>query len=180
MGIETIKKDAKKTIIQLLNEVLIVEYDLILNSPRILDKIVSIDEIHDEQLNKDMERLSTASLRHFNQVVELIKKLGGEPNWNFEVVERLTDVEKLLEQQVAKEKAAISLYEKAKQVAKQNTTTVKSGFWGGLFNRNDEPENAINVNDMIRLLDRHITDEISHLRLVGDSVATLKALTKPN
>ncbi|MFC1962795.1 hypothetical protein ACFLWB_02215 [Chloroflexota bacterium] len=180
MAGETIKKDAKKAIVQLLNKVLIVEYDLILNSPRILDKVVSIDEINDEQFNKDMGRLSKDSLRHFSQVVALIRELGGEPNWNFYVAERLTDVEKLLGQQVAKEKTAISLYEKAKQVARQNTIPIKSSFWGALFDRNYDPENAVNVNDMISVLDRHIADENAHVRLVEDSVATLNALRKPH
>jgi len=39
---ETLKKDAKKSVVAKLNRALQVEYDLIFNYPRMIDKLVNI------------------------------------------------------------------------------------------------------------------------------------------
>ena len=175
MEIETIKEDAKGTIIKILNKSLLVEYDLILNYPRMIDKLVNYDKINDEQLNADLERLGKDSLRHFGEVVNLIKQLGGEPTWQLGAIERLDDVEKLLLKQLDKEKAVISLYKEARQVAKQNTIKVQvRDFFGRQIRMKDElPVDIVNASNVINTLDRHAAEEVIHVRLAEDSIATL-------
>ena len=178
MEIETIKKNTIETIIELLNKAIQVEYGMILNYPRLIDRIVNIDKIHDEQLNTDLERVGKDSTRHLGSIGQLVVQLGGEPFWQLEVIDRLVDAEKMLEQQLVKEKAALSLYEQAKRAAEQNKVKIKvKDFLGRLIRTEDElPINAVNANDVIATLDRLINDEQYHIRLIQDSLATLKML----
>ena len=64
MEIETITDDAKIAISGILNRSLLVEYDFILNYPRIIDRLVNYDDIHDEQLIGDLDRLGKESMKH--------------------------------------------------------------------------------------------------------------------
>ncbi len=125
MKIESIKESAKKAIIELLNKQLQVEYAFIINYPRIIDKLIAVDKINDEQLNKDLERLGKDSTRHLGSVGQLIVQLGGEPMWQIEVIDRLVDVDNLLDHQLKKEKVALSLCQEAKRVAERNKVKVK-------------------------------------------------------
>lgn len=52
---------------------------MILNYPRCIDKITNIDNIHDEQLNKDLEYVGKASLQRFGSLSKVIELLGGKP-----------------------------------------------------------------------------------------------------
>ena len=65
MEIETIKKDAKKSIVDLLNRSLQIEYNLLFNYPRAIYKLVNEDKIDDEQLIKNIEITGIESLRHW-------------------------------------------------------------------------------------------------------------------
>ena len=78
MKVETIKEPGKEAIVALLNKALQVEYGMILNYPRIIDKLVIVDKINDEQLNKDLEQVGKDSFRHSGAVGKLIGQLGGE------------------------------------------------------------------------------------------------------
>ena len=49
MEIVTITDKAKKAIADLCNKSVVVEYDMMLNYPRIIDHIVNFEEIKDEQ-----------------------------------------------------------------------------------------------------------------------------------
>lgn len=176
MEVETIKKDAKKSIVELLNKSLQIEYDLLFNYPRVIDKLVNVDKIHDEQLIKTLEGMGKESLRHFDEVEKLIGKLGGEAIWHIDVVGWSVDVEMMLVQQLEKENWAISWYKETKRVAERNKVKV-GGLLGRLAGSADElPEDVVNVNDIISLCERHIIDEERHIRLVKDSIDTLSRL----
>ena len=68
MEARTITDEAKRDLIHVLNESLEIEYDMILNYPRMIEKLENIDKIHDEQLNYDLQLLGRQSIRHFNEV----------------------------------------------------------------------------------------------------------------
>jgi len=178
MKIETIKESGKKAIVELLNKQLQVEYAKILNYPRIIDKLIIADKINDEQLNKDLERLGKESMKHTGWMGELITKLGGKPFWVIDVVDRLVDVDNLLDHQLKKEKLALSLCQEAKRVAEKNKVKVQvKDFFGRLIRMEDElPYDVVNASDVISTLDRIIIDEQHHIKLVHNSIATLNML----
>ena len=175
MEVETIKENGKKTIVGLLNQSLQVEYAMILNYPRLIDKLVIVDHINDEQLNKDLERLGKESMNHAGWVGQLIAQLGDKPEWVIDVIDRMVDVDKMLALQLEKEKAALLLYKEARRVAEKNKFTVQvRDFLGRLIRMEDElPIDVVNVNDIFGTLDRIIIDEQHHIKLVHDSIATL-------
>ena len=174
----TITDEAKIAIGGLLNQALLVEYGFILNYPRIIDRLVMYDKIEDEQLVADIERLGKESLRHFSDAVKLIEKLGGEPMWQLGIVERLDDVEKLLAQQLVREKKALELYQHAKLVATKNTKKIKAqDFFGRLIKMERElPQDVVDIDEITRLLEREIIDESRHIVIVKNSIATLDML----
>ena len=178
MEIETITDDAKRALIKILNESLQVEYAFILNYPRLIDIIRHYHEFQDEQLCKDLEKLGKDSSRHLGSVGELIVKLGGEPMWEIQVIGRVADVEKVLAQQLEREKLAKSMYQEAKLVAQRNKAKAKVREILGKFIKvkYEEPEDVVDANDVINTFERIITDEGNHIRLVEDSIATLNAL----
>ena len=81
MEVETLTDYGRKAIVSILNRALIVEYAFILNYPRMMDKLVNYDKINDEMLNSNFNRLGKESMKHFNDDVKLIERLGGEPAW---------------------------------------------------------------------------------------------------
>jgi len=178
MEIETIKDAGKVALVDMLNRGLQVEYGLILNYPRIIDKLIMVDKINDAQLNKDLEQIGKDSFRHSGALGKLIGQLGGEALWRVDIIERLVDVETMLAQQLDKEKTALLLYQQAEHVAAQNKTKVHvKDFWGRLIRMEDEiPIDVVNLDDIIRTLDRIIIDETKHVKLVENSIATLKML----
>jgi len=165
---ETLKKDAKKSVVAKLNRALQVEYDLIFNYPRMIDKLVNINKVHDERLNNIIEALGIESLRHFTEVDNLIVKLGGETQWRFEVIDRLVDVEEILAMQLKKEKWVVSWYTSVKQIAEQG----KAGFLDRLAIGSD----FVDANEIINMMDRLIRDEKRHAMLIEEAVNTLKKL----
>ncbi len=180
MEIETIKESGKKAIVEILNKALQVEYTKIVNYPRLIDRIVTVDHIHDEQLNKDLEQVGKDSTRHLGWVGELILKFGGKPIWQIEVIDRLVDAKEMLAHQLEKEKEALSLYQEAKRVAEKNKVKVQvRDFFGRLIRMEDElPYDVVNASDIISTLDRIIIDEQHHIKLVHNSIATLNMLMK--
>ena len=177
----TIKEDAKQAIVEFLNRIIQVEYDTILNYPRLIDKLVNIDKIHDEQLNKDLEYVGKASVQHFGSLSRLIELLGGETKWVLGTIERLVDVGECMTRQLEKEKEMRSLYEEAKQLVEKNKVKVKGpGFFSKLVNRlagGAEEVKAVDAAYIVGICERHRMEEERHIRLVDGSIKTLKALT---
>ena len=178
MDIETITDEAKVAITGIINRAMIAEYNFILSYPRIIDRLTNYDNIQDGKIIQDLDRLGKESLRHFNEAIKIIERLGGEPLWKLDTIERLDDVEKLLALQLKKEEAALSFYKEARLVASRNKETVKGqDFFGRLIRmRNELAEDIVTADEIFGLLDRVIIDENQHIRLVKDSIATLSML----
>ena len=178
MEVETIKDNGKRAIVELLNRSLQIEYAFILNYPRLIDKLTTVDHINDEQLNKDLEHLGTESYHHHGWIGQLITQLGGKPDWTINVIDRLVDVDRMLVQQLEKEELALSLFQEARRIAERNKVKVQvRDFIGRLIRMEDElPIDVVNVDDVFSTLDRIIIDEQHHIKLVHNSSATLNML----
>lgn len=176
MAIETISKDAKKSIIQLLNRLLQVEYDLLFSYPVVIDKLVNIDGINDEQIISALEVTGKDSRRHFDEVDKLIKKLGGETMWHIDVLDGLVDVEEILVWQLERENWAVSWYKAVKKAAEQNKVKVRDFHGRSVVSSDELPEDFVDVNDIISLCERNILDEERHQRFVRDSIDRLRML----
>lgn len=177
--IVTITDQAKKVISGLCNESVVTEYDMILNYPRIIDYIVNIEKIKDDQLVKDIDKLGRESLGHFGIIDGMIRSLGTETVWVWlpSMLPRLVDVTSFLERQLEKEKIVRNLYTEARKIAIANKTTVKVGGIFNLFRTKDIAEkDIIPFEQVIRNLDRLVLDEMHHIKIVEDSIATHKAL----
>jgi len=94
--VDRITENGKRAIVNLLNQSLQVEYDMILNYPRMLDQLVSIDRVPNQKFIWDLERLGKESFKHAGITGQLIAQLGGEPQWDIKVVERMIDVGSML------------------------------------------------------------------------------------
>ena len=175
MEVETIKDNGKRAIVELLNRSLQVEYDMILNYPRLIDKLTIVDHINDEQLNKDLELLGKESYHHHGWIGQLITQLGGKPDWTINVIDRLVDVDRMLALQLEKENIALSLCQEAMRIAERNKVKVQvRDFLGRLIRMEDElPIDVVNVDDVLGTLERIATDEKRHIKLAHNSIATL-------
>ncbi len=173
---ETIKDEAKKSIVELLNKSVQVEYDFLFGYPRVVDKLVNIDKINDKQIIEAIETVIKESIIHFDEIDRFIRKCGGETIWHINVVGWSVDVEECLIQLLDRENWVKSWYQAAKRVAEQSK--IKAG---GLLSRFTEradilPEDYVDANELIRMLDRHIEEEEKHIRLCNDSVDRLRML----
>jgi len=177
MEIVTITNEAKKSIAKLCNETVVVEYDMILNYPRIIDHIINFEKIEDEQLIKDLDRLGKDSLGHFTKMDQMIRNLGDDMVWLTSTLPRLVGVLDILDKQLGKEKAARDLYKEAKKIAINNKITVKvGGFFNVLRGKDISAQNITPFEQIINDLDCLILDEERHITVVENSIATFKAL----
>ncbi len=174
---DRITENAKRAIVEILDRVIQVEYMFVMNYPRIIDQIVSIEGIIDEQLAADLEHLGQASTVHLGIITRLTTRLGGEPDFRLNTIDRLVDLDSMGEQQVAGEKAAIRLYTEAKRLAEDNP--VKStGFGAILRSRSGAKPDAASRGETIRLLEHLANEEVTHLRIVEDCLATYREMSK--
>ena len=174
---ETIKKeDVRKRIVELLNRSLQLEYDFLFGYPRVIDKLVNIDKIHDKQIVEAIEVVVKESLIHFDDIDKIIGQLGGKTIWHINVVGWLADVEECLLQLLDKENLVISWYQASKQVAERSKVKA-GGLLSKLTASTDKlSEDFIDVNKLIGILDRHIIEEEGHIRLITDAVNKLRML----
>lgn len=126
-AIDRITPEGKKAIVDLLNQSIQVEYGLILNYPRIMDQIKNIDKFHSEEFANSVERLGKDSFRHATIVAKLIEELGGKPEFELVVIDRMIDIQSMLVEQLAKEKSVMSIYQDAKRIG-QYTSSKISGY----------------------------------------------------
>ena len=169
--VDLITDSGKRAIVDLLNRSLQVEYGMILNYPRLLDQIVGIDEIPDKLIPGNLESLGKESFRHAGKVGQLIVQLGGEPQWDIEVIDRIIDIGSMLVQQLEKEKAALSMYQQAKLVAQQNQAKAK-GFLRGLMGwGSEESHSVVKRSEVISILSGLINDETRHVQVVKNTIA---------
>ncbi len=174
---DRITDNAKRAMVDLLNRIIQMEYGFIINYPRIIDQIVSIEEVPDQQIVDDLERLGKDSTEHLGIVGQLITRLGGETRWRVNVIGRMVDIDNLIEQQVAWEKAAMPLYLETKRLA-QDHSVRSTGLMERLratFGADPDPAPR---GETIRLLEHLASQERTHLRLVEDVLATYRAMPR--
>ncbi len=173
----TITDQAKRAITAVFNESVVAEYSMILNYPRIIDHIVNFEKITDAQLIGDINKLGTDSLHHFGVTDKIIGNLGSQIVWAPSTLPRLVGVPDMLETQLKNEKAARAFYIEARKIAAVNKVTRKSGgFFSAFTQRNIPEENIVQYDLLIRDIDRLILDEERHIRIVEDSLVTIKSL----
>lgn len=176
--VDRITDSGKRAIADLLNKSLQVEYGMLLNYPRILDQIVRIDEITDKLIPGNLEMLGKESLKHAGMIGQLVVQLGGEPQWDIKVIDRMIDIGSMLVQQLGKEKAVLLLYQQAKLVAQQNQVKAK-GFLSGLIKWGDgESRDVAKRSDTISTLSGLINDETRHIQVVKNMIAAWDIETK--
>lgn len=180
MDIVTITTDAKNAIAALLNKSILVEYDMILGYPRIIDHITNFERIKDKQLINDIDQLGRASLQHFSKTDNLISRFGSKTAWQIPILPRLVEALDILEKQLEKENLARDIYRDAKKVVMNNRTTIRGReFFGRTFRvKSGIDEDVITADEIIYTLDHLIMDEERHARIVKDSIATLNMLMK--
>ncbi len=174
----TITEEAKHAVVAICNETVVKEYDFILGYPRIIDHMVNFEKITDKQLLDDIEKLGKDSLVHYGIVDNIIQSLGAKTTWLPSTLPRLVGVVEILEIQYEKEKEARDLYKEARKVAIANKTTFKTGGISSMFQKvRSIPESeVIHADQIISRLDRLILDEGRHMRIVEDSLGTVKSL----
>jgi len=163
--IDRITKEGKEAIVKLLNDCLDVEYGVILNYPRILDQIINIDTTQSEEFAANVERLGKDSFRHATIVAKIIEELGGKPDFETIVIERMIDIHSMLVAQLGKEKLAMSTYKDAKRIAETSQAKAK-GFFGRLSSGREESEDNISRSKLIEILTGLESDEASHIKRV--------------
>ena len=100
--VDRITEEGKKAIINLLNKSIQVEYDMVMNYPRIMDQIKNIDKSQSEEFINNCERLGKDSFRHATIATKLIEELGGKPEFEMLVIDRMIDIQKALIEQLAR------------------------------------------------------------------------------
>jgi hypothetical protein len=173
---DRITESAKHRIVSILNQIAEVEYKFIVNYPRTIDQIVTIEGVEDQQLIDDLERLGNESGYHLNACIQLITRLGGTSMWQIQPRDRTIDLEARGEDQIAGERLANRLYSEAAKIAEDNP--VKSGFFNKLRPSLDAETDPVSRTETIRLL-RHMADqELTHERILKDCLATFRAMRK--
>ena len=173
---ESIKESAKKTVVEHLNRLLQVEYDMIFSYPRVIDRLVVDDKTDDEQLIKPLEELVKESIHHFDAVNRWIVKLGGETIWDLKMVSSSADAEELLLMQLEKETLAISWYQATKKIVERNRVKAGGPLGRLVGDVSVLPEDFVDANELISLLEQHISDEERHVRIAQASSERLGML----
>lgn len=168
---------AKNSMVDLLNQLIQMEYAFIINYPRLIDQITAIEEVPDQQIVADLERLGKDSTEHLGIVGQLIARLGGNALWRVNVIERIIDIDTLFEHQIAWEKAAMPMYIKARRLAQDNPVRSPRLVERLRTAVGTEPDPTPRA-ETIRLLDHLASQERTHLRLVEDILATYRAMPK--
>lgn len=178
MGTVTITENAKRAVVSLLNESLQIEYEFMMNYPRCIEVLVNIHKITDEQLISDIKTCGEDSTRHFDDISQLIERLGGKPVWKTSPIGQMDDVSSRIADQLKREFAVLAIFEGINHILQQNKAKIKGWkFFGKTFTVRSEPqENPVTFNEIKNIMDIEISDEKKHIRLAEDSIATIRAL----
>ncbi|MEE8473368.1 MAG: hypothetical protein V3S82_09395 [Dehalococcoidia bacterium] len=173
LEVDRLTDKQRKSIITLLNTSLKIEYTFVVNYPRLIDQIVNIDRLPAQEAVKGLERLGKQSVQHFGWTGQLIQRLGGSPEWQIDVIDRMVDVVSLLTTQLEREDGARSLYQQAKKVAQEQPS---KGALGKLKSIEIllSGSNFIERSSVIAVLERLVFDEEDHISLVKKIIADLK------
>ncbi len=174
----TITEDAKRALMSLLSDSLQIEYEFIMNYPRCIEILVNKYKITDEQLIGDINICADESRRHFDEISQLIESFGGKPVWKTSVIGHWDDIPSRINEQLEREKEVLAIFKDINRILQQNKVEVKDRkFFGKRFTVRSEPEGSmVTLNEIKSIMDREISDEIKHIRLAENSIATIKVL----
>ena len=175
--IDRITEEGKRAVVDLLNKSLQVEYGMILNYPRILDQITNIDKSQSEEFTVNVERLGKDSFRHATVVAKLIEDLGGKPDFETVVIDRMIDIHSMLVEQLGKEKLVMSIYQDAKRIARTNQVQAK-GFFGRLLSGREESGGEISRSRVMEILTGLENDEWSHIKRIENALIQMNIKTE--
>ncbi len=105
---------ADSGVIDLLNNILKIEYSLIVHYPRLANRIKS------NEIKKLAHELGIASIAHADTVANAIKKLGGNAIWSFEQLPDEDNLVNIFQLQLEKEKAALKLHQQVAALVKDS------------------------------------------------------------
>ncbi len=178
MGTVTITEDGKRAVMSLLNDSLQIEYEFMMNYPRCIEILVNKHKITDEQLIGDIKICADDSTRHFNEISQLIESLGGKPVWKTSVIGQWDDIPSRINDQLKREKEVLAIFKDINRILQQNKVEIKDRkFFGKTFTVRSEPQEAVvTLNEIKSIIDRETSDEIKHIRLAENSIATIRAL----
>ncbi|MBA7706119.1 hypothetical protein ES703_114965 [subsurface metagenome] len=145
---------------------------MVMNYPRIIDQIKNIDKSQSEEFINTCERLGKDSFRHATIVTKLTEDLGGKPNFEMLVIERMIDVQKALIEQLEKEKSVMSIYQDAKRAAQANQAKAK-GFFGKILSGTEESHGDISRSRVIEILTGLQNDEWGHIKRVQNALTQM-------
>ncbi len=163
--IDRITEEGKRAIVALLNKGIRVEYGMVLNYPRILEQIANIDKSQSGEFIGSAERFGKDSFRHATIVVKLIEELGGKPEFETLVIERMIDINKAMYEQLGMERLAESIYKEAGLVARNNQAKEK-GFFGKLMREKEELIKDVSRSEVMERLKGLELDEMGHAKRV--------------
>jgi len=180
MKVEVISDQAKRTVVHLLIESQKNENGFVINYPRVIEQLENMDKIFDERLIRNLRILGTESLKHYDDINKLIKKLGGEAQANFEVIERIHDVGEILKEQLESEKSVLSLYSKIILVIKNNKIKMDAEIFDGrlVSKRDGLPRDIIKADYITAVVQRISKDEQKHIIICEDAINTLEMYKK--
>lgn len=128
-----------------------------------------------------MQKIGEESKEHLNWVVEIIKSLGGEPEYKVSVVERMYDHSERRGQQLEKEKKAIESYKRVISYVRSNVAKEKVEELNGKYFKKAKKgfeEEIFTATEIINKLQRIQYDEVKHVRMIEDMIATYDYLTR--
>ncbi|MFC2005603.1 ferritin-like domain-containing protein [Chloroflexota bacterium] len=172
--VDRITNDGKMAIVTLLNKALDVEYNNIMNYPRFIDQLVNINRMPDKQSAWVLEHLGKDSVRHSGVVVQLIEQLGGEFHLSVDTVDRISNIDDMLRQQMGKEKQALSIFRQAKEVSSHNQVEERRSILEQMFRvKRDRPDDPVKRSSVTRLLTKLMEDEEHHIIILKEVMSKL-------
>ena len=163
---DRITEHGARTILNLLNESIKVEYGMIVAYPRLIDHLVQVEELPPEKVPTTLARLGEESAKHMNKTANIITSLGRDPQWNLAAVDIMDDVRRVLREQMEKEKLALSVYRQARKVAEESQV---KGF-RGLFQKQST---RMSRGMIIDILTEMAADEERHIILLQNAIDQL-------
>jgi bacterioferritin len=112
---EVVSEEEKTKLIEILNKILKLEYSLIIFYPRLASMI------KDEEAKVLTQQLGTDSVQHADTDATVIRQLGGNPNWTFQVFPLDLDLITIFDTQLQKEKEAKELYQLASSLTSDSS-----------------------------------------------------------
>lgn len=119
-GIDKADKESLAKTLDLLQKALIVEYSIIIYYPRLAERLP------DDASRKTLYWMGEQSVRHADVVSQLIRRLGGTPEYSFEPYPE-GDILIIMRQQLEKEKLARFLYKEAQNLVTEALMATELG-----------------------------------------------------